>query len=337
MRTARIVEEGAGYYHIISRVVGREFVFGPETERERFRITMRAVEGFSGNQILTWACLSNHFHVLLYVPEQQEVSDSELVRRMRFLYRTEQVELFRDQLADLRAHGLHEQAQLMRAPFVKRMYNLADFVKTLKQRVSISYNRRNRRVGTLWEERFKSVLVEGECGTLRTVAAYIDLNPVRAGLASDPADYRYSGYGEAVGGSSQAREGLAQVVGGGGAWGAVSGEYRQVLYIKGMEQGLALDGGPVRTGFSEEQVEAVVAVKGKRSLGEVLRGRVRYFTDGLVLGRKVFVEDAFWRHRKHFSAKRKDGARPMKGAEWGDLFTVRALRVKVLEAEPAHV
>jgi hypothetical protein len=109
------------------------------------------------------------------------------------------------------------------------------------------------------------------------------------------------------------------------------------LYIKGMEQGVAPEGGAVRPGFSEEQVGAVVAAKGKLTLGEVLRCRVRYFADGLVLGRKVYVEDVFRRHRGHFSPKRKDGARAMKGAEWGDLFAARALRVDVLggQAVPA--
>ena len=52
MRVARIVEEGAGYYHVISRVVGREKVFRKESEREAFRKTMRAVEGFSGAKVL---------------------------------------------------------------------------------------------------------------------------------------------------------------------------------------------------------------------------------------------------------------------------------------------
>jgi hypothetical protein len=53
-------------------------------------------------------------------------------------------------------------------------------------------------LGTLWEGRFKSVLVEGTGQTLSTMAAYIDLNPVRAGIVKDPADYRWSGYAEAV-------------------------------------------------------------------------------------------------------------------------------------------
>jgi hypothetical protein len=45
---------------------------------------------------------------------------------------------------------------------------------------------------------------------------------------------------------------------------------------------------------------------------------------------------AFQRHRQHFSAKREEGARTMKGGEWGDLFTVRKLRVNVM-GDPAPV
>jgi putative transposase len=54
----------------------------------------------------------------------------------------------------------------------------------------------------LWEDRFKSVIVESGVAA-RTIAAYIDLNPVRAGMATDPADYRWSSYGEAVGGGTE--------------------------------------------------------------------------------------------------------------------------------------
>jgi hypothetical protein len=56
------------------------------------------------------------------------------------------------------------------------------------------------RQGTLWEERFKSVLVEGAGPALSVMAAYIDMNPVRAGLVSDPKDYRWCGNAAAVAG-----------------------------------------------------------------------------------------------------------------------------------------
>ena len=80
MRTARIVDEGAAYYHITSRVVDRRYVFD-DAEKERVRKTMRAVGGFTGCEIRTYAILSNHWHILLYVPERQEIADAELGRR----------------------------------------------------------------------------------------------------------------------------------------------------------------------------------------------------------------------------------------------------------------
>ena len=331
MRKARIIEEMSAYYHVVSRVVGREFVFSETDEREKFRKTLRAVEGFSGVQVLTFVIMSNHFHVLLHVPDKQEVSDDELGRRMKYLYAEERVDEFMAKLKILRDVGQNETAERMKRSYVRRMYNLAEFVKSLKQRVSLSYNRRHGRVGTLWEERYKSLLVDGEVGALKAVAAYIDLNPVRAGLAKDPKDYRFSGYGEAMGGGIQARAGLGQVVGGGPSdWGEVSGEYRQLLYLKGEERGVKENGSPVRPGYSEAEVEEVLKAKGKLSLNEILRCRVRYFADGVIFGSRSFVEERYLKYRERFSEKRETGARPMKGGDFGGMYTARQLRVDVM-------
>ncbi len=64
-------------------------------------------------------------------------------------------------------------------------------------------------VATLWEDRFRSVLVERKGQALRAMAAYIDLNPVRAKICDDPKDYRWCGYAEAVAGGKEAREAVA--------------------------------------------------------------------------------------------------------------------------------
>jgi hypothetical protein len=171
------------------------------------------------------------------------------------------------------------------------------------------------------------------------MAAYIDLNAVRAGLVNDPKDYRYSGYGEAMGGSKLAREGLMAVVKEGESaetWGTAAARYRQMLYVSGESRGLRENRQPVKKGFSPEAVEAVIGQRGKLPVNEIIRSRVRYFTDGAIIGSRVFVEDAFGRHRLHFSAKREFGAKPMKGGEWGDMFTARQLRVDVL-GSPAPV
>jgi hypothetical protein len=212
------------------------------------------------------------------------------------------------------------------------MGDVSAFVKTLKQRYSMSYNARHKRSGTLWEERFKSVLVENAEGAKAAVAAYIDLNPVRAKTVADPKDYRWSGYGEACGGGKPAREGLIAVHDSrhyeqAGAWRHVSARYRVLLYAEGGERRAAYGGQVVRKGIATAEVDKALESNGKLPLPEILRCRVRYFTDGMAIGGKAFVERVFSENRELFGPKRKEGARRMRFGEWGDLRVARALRV----------
>jgi hypothetical protein len=58
--------------------------------------------------------------------------------------------------------------------------------------------------------------------------------------------------------------------------------------------------------------------------------RVRYLSDGAVLGTRSFVEEIFEKHREQFGLKRKSGARPMKFGDWGGLCTMRDLKLQVI-------
>jgi hypothetical protein len=251
---------------------------------------------------------------------------------MTVLYGQAYVANVRKQWAEWRrtgaAHLVEEQQKRLRA----RMFDISAFVKTLKQRYSMSYNARHGRTGTLWEERFKSVLVENAEGAKAAVAAYIDLNPVRAKLAADPKDYRWSGYGEACGGGKQARAGLVAVHDSrafeqAGAWRYASARYRVLLYTEGEERHAAYGGQVVRKGIASGEAHKVMASNGKMPMAEVLRCRVRYFTDGMALGSQAFVDGVFAGNRRLFGPKRKDGARRMRFGDWGGLRVARALRV----------
>jgi REP element-mobilizing transposase RayT len=330
MRHARVKIEGAGCYHVVSRIVDRAFKLD-DGEKEIFRRMMRKAEVFSGVRVLTYAILSNHFHVLVEVPERGEVGEAELLRRMTVLYGAAYVAGRILQWAEWRKSGAHL-ADAERDRLLARMGDVSAFVKTLKQRYSMSYNARHKRSGTLWEERFKSVLVENGESAKAAVAAYIDLNPVRAKIVDDPKDYRWSGYGEACAGGKAAREGLMAVHDSrhyerSGAWRHVGARYRVLLYAKGEERRSAYGGRVVRKGIATAEVDAVLERNGKLPLPEILRCRVRYFTDGMAIGGKAFVERVFNENRGLFGPKRKDGARKMRFGDWGDLRTVRALRV----------
>lgn len=339
MRVARLKESGRrACYHVMSRVVDRQMVLGG-VEKEKFRRLMRSVASFSGVKVLTYAILDNHFHILVEVPEPEELSDKELIERLKHLYDRDHVSRIAGWIHGYREAGADGAADAVKARYTRRMYDLSEYVKTLKQKYTQWHNKRRGRRGTLWEERFKSVMIQPDRAregqrdnALLTMAAYIDLNAVRAGIVVDPKDYRYCGYGEACGGSRPARAGLAGIFAQYGrtekAWQAVESLYRQQLYARG-EQTAS------RAGFSREEVMAVLEGDGNLQLSQALRCRVRYFSDGVVLGSKSFVEDVFQRNRAQFGLKRKTGARPLRKTQAGDLCTMRDLRREVISPPQA--
>lgn len=212
MRKARWLAEwrmAAGkpvLYHVHSRVVGRRFVLGTE-EKEKFRTLMRMQENFTGCRALAYCLMDNHFHILLEVPPMAEggITDELLLKRLSAIYGEDFVAGVAQELADARKAvytnegGMAEAVAAIQKRFTYRMQDLAQFMKGLLQRFSQWFNRAHSRSGVLWEDRFKSVIVEDGVAA-RTIEAYIDLNPLRAGMVNDPADYRWSSYGEAIGG-----------------------------------------------------------------------------------------------------------------------------------------
>lgn len=331
-------------YHCVSRVVNKDKVFGPG-EKEQFVKLMRLYERFCHVHVLAFAVKSNHFHVLVEIPERPTnfPSDEDFLEHLPILYSGDQLGEIRWQLEHLRSIGADDDAEALRQRFFDRMYDLSSFMKSLKQRFTQWFNRQHERKGTLWEERFRSTLVQGGRAT-RIVAAYIDLNPVRAGLVWDPKDYRWCSYGQAVAGRKEARAGLQRTVFDRAvansneafateqvmSWRKVHRVYRELLYLDGQE----FDGdfGTRRKGvrmFSRPHVARVLAGGGRLSLAQALRCRVRFFNDGLILGTRGFVEASFALSRSHFPPKRKSRACRIRHIDT-ELCTIRALQIDPL-------
>jgi len=301
----------------MSRTVNGEAWFG-EMEKEVLRKMIWQVADFSGIRVITYAVMKNHFHLFVEVPEKgSEISDEELVRRFRVLY--PQPTPWMPVKAEVLAWHLREntgEGQALRRSLIRRMGDVSELMKTLKQRFSMWFNRSRERFGPVWSDRFKSVLVEGDLNALRTVAAYIDLNAVRAGLVSDPKDYRFCGYGEAVAGSETARAGLSIL-------GRDLAGYRMVLYGSGSRDKLE------KETISREEAVRVIENGGKLPFSVLLRCKVRYLTEGKVLGSAAFVAEQLAREK----ALRKKPAvpKPMKGADWGELTVGKGFRKGLFE------
>jgi len=208
------------------------------------------------------------------------------------------------------------------------------------------YNRRHGRFGTLWAERFKSLVVEDSPEAVQAVAAYIDLNPVRAGICDDPKDYRFCSYAEAVAKEGMARSGLksvfrvengdVNVVNGFSLerWDKVQTRYRRLIFGTVSVTGMKEAPGTVpaatdrkgKSGVSMAKVREVQKAGGQLGLIAVMRHRVRYFSQGVALGSAEYVEGVFTSRRDAFGANRKSGARKLRGGIGGLLHGLRTLR-----------
>jgi REP element-mobilizing transposase RayT len=291
----------AAIYHCISRTISGEKLFDDQA-KEILRKQLHQAAEFSGVKIITYALMSNHFHILVKVEEQKDVSDAELLRRYKVLYpnptkwnkaRIEFIE------ATLAAND--NDAAKLRRQLLARMGDVSQFMKTLKQRFTIWFNRNHKRFGPLWAERFTSTIIEGARNhhfALQMVASYIDLNPVRAGMTRDPKDYRFCGYGEAeaIGGKMLAGLRLAVPAREGIGDKELLAMYRVGLFGKGTA---AKRGDSKSARIKPGDFQNVLNVEGGLSDEERLRLRNRWFSQGAVIGSEKFVQE----HLENYQAE----------------------------------
>jgi len=334
MRFPRVKADGHGFYHCVSRVVEGRFIFQTSghgsAEAERFVQLMRRLEAFSGIRVLTYALMSNHFHLLCEVPEPKDLSEAEVLERIEAGYGAARREALEQELARYRQQ-LNGSPQIQRLldGYRRRMYDISVFIKELKGQFAQWYNQRHGRYGVLWAERFKSVLLEGG-EAVAAVAAYIELNPVRAGLCADPKDYRYCGYAEALAkGSLVARQGIRTILGQPKtvSWKELSCQYRKYLFVKGSSK--SADKPPA---FDLANAQRVVEQQnGDLPLPQRLLCRIRYFTDGVILGSQSFVESHFGRLKKRLGYRRHRVATRLSALGSPDLWVFRDQRVRMLD------
>jgi putative transposase len=323
--------------HVVSRTAGQEILFG-DAEKETFRRILFKQLKFSGLRALAWCFMGNHFHLLLEIPNKRHalegLTEEDLIGRLNCLKGEFSTRMLLGDVEMYRRNGNTKGITEIAGKVAARLFDLSMFMKELKMKMTAAYNYANGRKGTLWEGRFKSVVVQGG-DAVRTVAAYIDLNPIRAGLVDAPEDYRWCSYAAAVSGMRLARAGLVSAISYEKkiSWSRAAESYRQLLFGTGQEVkgGKTLDGNvKSKGGFTQKEIAAVMQSGGKLSLAAVLRCRVRYFTDGVVLGTQQFVDEFFAKQREGFGSRRKNGGRRMKGAAWGALRTLRDLREDVI-------
>lgn len=311
-RGRRLVHGQSAVYHVVNRIALSSMILNDEVKGQFVRM-MRRQAAFAGVEVLAHCVMTNHFHLLVRVPEPKEIDDAELLQRYRALYSHNCPFSAPDPdvLEGLLKEG-GDDADAGRKRLMARMHRLSPFVSELKQRFSIWFNKNRHNKGTVWSERFRSIIVEDSPEFTAPVAAYIDLNPVRAKLVEDPSEYSFSSYGAAMIGDRIARDGLEVLYNGKLGWRRALEAYRVLLYGKGSRSKGSVEGdqGLIDASRAKEIVDS----GGKLSWAEYLRMRVGYFSRGGILGSSAFVSEVQGPPGVR-SADNSSHCRPMKGIQ----------------------
>ncbi len=265
------------YYHLMNRVAGEPGVypFG-DTEKEKLFQLAVDLSRFYSIDLLSFVVMGNHWHAICAAPAELP-SREEVIANWRAYKGTLPAEPNWDDEATV-------------AQLAARMRDISCFVKDLQQRFTCWYNRSRTkgRRGGLWADRFKNVILEGSTA-LWDCLAYVEMNPVRAGLAESPGDYRFSTWGRMVGGGVHPFAGnlvrhLRQYLGDQAQpW----PDERVVAELTANMARMAAGerGEDAETIFAEE--EAARDTRDRFAL--TVRRRVRHWTDGVVIGSELFV------------------------------------------------
>ena len=178
------------YYHCISRCVRRAYLCGDDPvtgknfdHRKQWLVSrIKTLAAQFSIDICAYAIMSNHYHLVLFVNEQKvgEWDDSEVVKRWTALFPRNAaliVTLQKNKSSKAAQKRLQQQISLWR----ERLMDISWFMRCVNEIVARQANREDECSGRFWEGRFKSQALLDE-KALVTCMAYVDLNPIRAGI-----------------------------------------------------------------------------------------------------------------------------------------------------------
>ncbi len=292
-------------YHIMSRTALAGYPID-DVDKDFFVEQVLKLSKLFFVEVLGFCCMGNHFHLLVRMRPDTYYSDEDLKKRLSVFYDKEPI--------------FYEDGQL---PFYRaKLTNLSEYIREVKVRFARFYNKRHGRRGYFWGDRFKSVVVEnGE--TLINCLAYIDLNPVRAGLVTRPEDYRWNSIGYYI--QTNNKNDFLSLDFGLREFGEMDdGErlrrYRRFLYETGaVEQKTGSRrsevGGRRKQKKSIDQAVIENERKNDFQLNRARRFsyRTRYFTDSGIIGSKSFVSSTYQKVKASFQARHDKIPKPVSG------------------------
>ena len=306
------------FYLVTNRVVGGSFIFG-DVEKEFLRKLLFDGQNRFGYVVWDFCIMSNHYHALIEIPEASTMSREELIRRW-YLHQ--------------RSRSPGDPGDDVLEAFRLKIHDLSVIVSNFQQRFTQWYNTRKNRWGRLFGGRFDSVILD-EDGSVAKTMAYIAPNPVRAGIVAEPAEYRWSGYGERMAkGKLQERElALGKVIQRelGLPDQALLGSEKDVMQRVWNRFRESLLGHSSQNRKVDEQTVADVIKASKKPLelewSQRLMLKARFATKGVAIGSQQFVEDILAKHNKAIGYRKKHD--PQNTQVWDQIYCLKKHRIRI--------
>ena len=193
-RKLQISLDATPFYHCVSRCVRRAFLCGKDTvsgrsyEHRRHQIEhdLLRLASIFYIDVAAFAVLSNHYHLVLHVDRDccNNADAKDIIRRWHLLYKPKDVSQKYINGEHLEPHELNR-IDILIDTWRKRLHDISWFMKALNENISRRANKEDECSGHFWEARFKSQALLDEKAVLSAMA-YVDLNPVRAAMATTP-------------------------------------------------------------------------------------------------------------------------------------------------------
>jgi len=304
-RTSRlIVTEEKAVYHVMSRTALDGFPL-KDAEKDFMLDLIKRFSALYFTEIFGFCLMGNHFHLLVKMIPGHEFADEDVQKRFESFF-GESREFSQGQLPYWR----------------EKLSSLSEFVREIKVGFARYYNRRHNRRGYFWGDRFKSVIVD-KGDTLVNCLAYIDLNPLRAGIVDRPEEYRWNSLGYHL--QTENKDGFLSTDFGLKEFSVKSKKERIRRYRRYVYEAGALN----RPNKMQAQViDPKVVAKERKKDFEIsrvsrFRHRTRYFTDSGIIGSKEFVAENYRRFKHLFYSRHEKRPKPIKGLE--GLYSLKRL------------
>ncbi|MCP4628215.1 MAG: hypothetical protein GY850_32570, partial [bacterium] len=278
--------------HVMSRTALQGYPMGAAENDYLFDLIKRYSQVYFA-EIIGHCLMGNHFHLLVRMHPGANYSNDEIKKRFALYYGPDQVIETADEIHFYR----------------KKWASLSEFMKDIKQRFSRFYNNMHNRRGYFWGDRFKSLIVENGQALIDCLA-YIDLNPIRAGIAQRPEEYRWSSIGYHA--QTGNRGGFLSLDLGLREFGGLDEKecfrrYRKYVYETGAvdtEKGAGVD---------KKILEKERKKNFKLTRTDRFKLRTRYFSDSGIIGSKEFVRRTHQRFKHTFQSKDDRKPNPIPG------------------------